>query len=434
MKTARVALIALCLLLLVLPSVAMPFFPSGETDAYGQYLADAPALTDGEGALNPAFDTEFEAWLCDRFAFRTWVLRANALINYRLLRTSPNERVVVGGDDWLYYADTVPDYTGEGRLGDDELEAMAANLAVLSEALARRGARLYVTVIPNKNTVYPEHMPRRYAMRGDGGNIQRLREACSKLPLTWIDLTGPLLEAAGGALPVYYRTDTHWNALGAAIAAKAVLQAMGRDAMDYRVDGETDFCDGDLARLMGAPGAIGESVPAVEPAAQLPEADYTERHLRMEGQGTGALLVYRDSFGTAIGPWLARAYGVTELRWEAPLDGTRPCDDALILICERNLREYLGEPPLMDDGAADELPPDPDSFTDINEDDDFFTDDEIPDPDSFTDIDADDDFFTDDEIPDPYSFTDIEEDDDFFTDDDADASKGGETGRADDGI
>ena len=133
----------------------------------------------------------------------------------------------------------------------------------------------------------------------------------------------------------------------------------------------------------------------------------------MEGQGTGALLVYRDSFGTAIGPWLAQCYGVTELRWEAPLDGTRPCDDALILICERNLREYLGEPPLMDDGAADELPPDPDSFTDIDEDDDFFTDDEIPDPDSFTDIDA---------------------DDDFFTDDDADTSKGGETGRADDGI
>jgi hypothetical protein len=48
MKGARIATVALCMLLLVLPSVAIPIFRSPDSGAENRELADFPALIDGE--------------------------------------------------------------------------------------------------------------------------------------------------------------------------------------------------------------------------------------------------------------------------------------------------------------------------------------------------------------------------------------------------
>ena len=422
MKATRITTVALCILLLVLPSLAMPIFPSGDDSAENRYLADYPTLADEDG-LNPDFDDDFEAWLRDHFALRQQAVRANAQLNYSLLRTSPNSQVIVGDGDWLYFDETVADYTGEGRFTDEELALLSGNLSALADALAERGARLYIAIVPNKNTVYPQYMPGRYAMRADEGNLPLLREACADIDAQWIDLVGPLEAAAAGDRLVYLKTDTHWNALGAAIAADAVLEAMGRANAPWRDAGDTDFHDGDLARLMGLSGVLSESVPDIVPDVPLPEADFGESRVSVEGDGEGTLAVYRDSFGTAIGPWLAGAFERTELRWEYPLDGTIPCDAALVLLCERNLRTYLTEPPIVegeaeaiDAGAEDAA----EEFTDVDED---FFDDADEDDDEFSPIDDGDDIFADDGDEDD-DFEDYGDDDGFFDDAEDDEEAG----------
>lgn len=354
MKAIRIATVALCALLLVLPSLAIPIFGYRDTLS-GQRPVPYPSLDDGDGGLNADFDEDFEDWLDSRLAFREQILAANAIINYRLLRTSPNPDVIAGSGDWLYYAETAPDYTGEGRLTEAELSRIVDNLRTLSEALIQRGARLYVAVVPNKSTIYPQYMPERYVPRSDGGNIERLKAACAGLPLNWIDLVAPLREAASGDTLVYCKTDTHWNALGAAIGADAVLRGMGREGLDWRVDGSEVFYDGDLARLMGLPGRLTEEVPVVHVDAAPAEADFSDHLIRVDGAGEGCLLMFRDSFAIAAGPYLTPVFERTELRWETPLDAGHDCDVALLMIAERNLRDYLLEEPLVapDDDESD---------------------------------------------------------------------------------
>lgn len=350
MKAIRVATVALCALIMVLPSLAMPFFGSGDDLPADQRPVSFPSLSDGEGGLNSDFDREFEAWFNSRFAFRKQVVRAGARLSYGLLRTSPNADVIVGDEGWLYFAETAPDYTGEGGLTEAELDRITENLRMLAEALNARGARLYVAIVPNKSTIYPQYMPGRYAPRTDGGNIARLESACAELPLEWIDLVGPLRAAAAGETLVYLKTDTHWNPFGAATASDAILKAMGRGGLgDWRVDGEVDFSEGDLARLMGLPGGLEERAPVVSLATALPEADYERHVLRVEGEGDGRLLMFRDSFAISAGAYLAQAFEQTELRWESPLDAGHECDAALLMIAERNLREYLLDMPLLDE-------------------------------------------------------------------------------------
>ena len=432
MKTARVAAIVLCMALLILPSAAMPLWGSRQSTAENRVLADYPALLDEEGALNGSFDEDFEAWLCDHFALRSAAVRANALMRYRLLHSSASDQVVAGRGDWLYFSPTVPDFTGEGRLTEDELSAISANLRAFAEAYERQGARVYLAIVPNKSTIYPQYMPERYPMRDTDGNLPLLREACEGLPLTWIDLATPLATAAGGERLVYYKTDTHWNALGAAIAAREVLKATGAQGCGYRESGDAPFSDGDLARLMGLSGALTEQAPEVVPEHALPEADFAQREFSVTGNGTGRLTVFRDSFGTAMGPWLSDAYGRCEMIWKSPLEAGHVADDVLILICERNIREYLlsevdlayEAPEGEDEYVHDEAPVDRAGFVEMDEDDDFFGEDE---DDDFFGEDEDDDFFGEDEDE---AFFDEDEDEEFFDDGDADSAMG----RVNDGI
>ena len=283
MNKARIFAIALCLAIMVLPSAAIPFFRRTQSDAENRMLADDPWLYDSEEGINDDFSRDFEAWLCDHFAFREAFVRANALLNYRLLHTSVNEDVIAGKGDWLYYVESVPDYTGEGRLTDDELEVITENLRAMGETLEENGAKLYVAIVPNKSTVYPEYMPERYPRRGDEGNIALLRDACAELPLTWIDLATPLMEAAGQDL-IYFHTDTHWNDLGASLAARVVLEGMGREAADTRVVGSEAFRSGDLARLMGLNGVLEETVPVVVSDAGLSQEDFSQREIAVDVQ------------------------------------------------------------------------------------------------------------------------------------------------------
>ena len=402
MNKARIVAIALCLAIMVLPSAAIPFFRSTQSDAENRMLADDPWLYDSEEGINSDFSRDFEAWLCDHFAFREDFVRANALLNYRLLHTSVNEDVVAGKGDWLYYVESVPDYTGEGRLTEDELTVITDNLRAMGETLEENGAKLYVAIVPNKSSVYPEYMPDRYPHRGDEGNIALLRDACAELPLTWIDLATPLMEAAEQDL-IYCHTDTHWNDLGASLAARVVLEGMGREAADTHVVGSEDFRDGDLARLMGLAGVLEESVPVVVSDAGLSRQDFSQREITAGGDGEGRLLMFRDSFGTAIAPYLCAAYEGAELFWETPFEVWRACDDALILICERNLRAYLLEDPELepfeesdDAGLFDE---DFEDFEDEDFGDDDFEDDDFEDED-FEDGDFEDDGFEEDDTED----------------------------------
>ncbi len=401
MKTARVAAIVLCMTLLILPSAGMPLWGSRQSTAENRVLADAPVLLDEEGALNEAFDEDFEAWLCDRFALRSAAVRANALMHYRLLHTSASDQVVAGKGDWLYFTPTVPDYTGEGRLTEEELDTITDNLRAFAEAYGARGARVYIAIVPDKNSVYPQYMPDRYPHRADGGNLPLLRQACEALPLTWIDLATPLTEAAEGDRLVYYKTDTHWNALGAAIAAQAVLEATGAPACGYAAAEDAGFSDGDLAQLMGLSGALKEIAPQVAPEHPLPEADYSQREFTLPGNGEGRLTVFRDSFGIALGPWLTDAYERCEMIWRAPIEAGHAADDVLLLFCERNLRDYLlTEPDLeyeaLEDEAEyihDEAPVNRANFVEMDENDDFFGDGEDEEGDFFGEEDEEDGFF-----------------------------------------
>ena len=212
--------IALALLLCLTPSLGLLVF--GESGAAAnQVLAPRPELRDRDGAWNLSVLSDSADWLADHFALRQQLVSLWGRLNAELLRSSPEEQVILGREGWLFFAPTLPDYTGQS-LSEEELEAAASHLARIQAEAESRGARFLFTVAPNKNSLWPEAMPAAYPENHAESSWEKLRPLLDAKGVAYVDLF---------SLPMpYYRTDTHWTAEGAAMAADRLLSVLGRES------------------------------------------------------------------------------------------------------------------------------------------------------------------------------------------------------------
>ena len=146
-------------------------------------------------------------------------------LNSTVFRISAEEQVILGTDGWLYYSSTADDYMGRG-LGDAELRLIARNLSLMQEYAEKCGVEFFFTIAPNKNSLYPEHMPAFIPRAQDASNASRIRPMLDEYGVRYIDLFAPFSDENE---ILYYRTDSHWTDRGAALAADILLSEMKRD-------------------------------------------------------------------------------------------------------------------------------------------------------------------------------------------------------------
>lgn len=212
--------------------------------------ADLPnTLTDfREGRTTIALEKQIDQKLPARGGL---IAFANSL---RLLLTGGGgEQVRVGKSDWLFLTEELRfDSEGSARL------ATRANIiGVAAHRLDLEGVKLVVALVPDKARVHSDHLK---ASHYPEYNLTRYQDAVSAMRahnVTVVDLLEPLSAGAVNA-DVYYRTDTHWNQLGAKIAADTIAKvvqklgvALAPTQFDTLPSGEAVQRPGDLIRLMG---------------------------------------------------------------------------------------------------------------------------------------------------------------------------------------
>jgi len=121
-----------------------------------------------------------------------------------------------------------------------DLEAGAEYFVWLRGELAKEGLGLAILLVPTKFTVYgPLLDPPAAAGRPGPDRLQRLESALRSRGVAVVNLEGPLQSRAREELDrgryVYWRDDTHWNALGMEIAARELVRAI-RDPAGLRPD------------------------------------------------------------------------------------------------------------------------------------------------------------------------------------------------------
>ena len=284
---------------------------------------------------------------------------------YHRLRYSMGDKVfsqvLVGKEGWLEYSSngSLDDYQN-ADISREQLESIRQKLGLLHEELANRGITLIVVIAPNKATIYPEKVSEKIKKINPRSRLDVFMELMRQTDSSYIvDLRPPMAQARQDH-QLYYRTDTHWNALGAYIAYHEIMQALSQtypDLKPYELDQfrwtETDPQPGDLSKIMGA-NFIREPRTALLPKfnsmSDFESVSYpsVSASWALNGQEK-TLIMYHDSFGVALQPFLQHHFKQATyiLNSTAPIashmdwiETARP-DILMIEIVERSL-PYLG--------------------------------------------------------------------------------------------
>lgn len=277
------------------------------------------------------------AWFDGHFAFRAWLVRAQAFLRFQLARVSPLPTVWRGREGWWYYA-------GDGAMEETlnltllspvELDAWCETLQHTADWLRGQGIAYVFVVAPGKQTLYPEFLPEGLHPRGGRTRVDQVVEALrARTSVPVLDLRESLLAAKAGGPALFHQTDTHWNDVGAAIGYRAILRALpavpglappaGPEAFTLTPSPQPG---GDLANMLGLDTTIRETELRLVPR-QPRRARIIEPPTRERGFGVPRLITvvddpalpravfYRDSFGSALIPFLAEHFSRMVALWE----------------------------------------------------------------------------------------------------------------------
>lgn len=368
-KLQKIALFCYCLLffcICALPGAMLFAGNTQEENTENRELAAVPSLIKEDGSFNEAWSSQVQSYVSDHFGFRSALVTADSTLKAKLLHTSAEEDVIIGKNGWLYYTPTVQDYLGNPTVSDLGIANICRNLEMMQDYAAQMNSRLLVTVVPNKSTVYPQYMPANYKPSGVDNNLTRLTQAIADAGLPYCDMA-QALTASAADVQLYHKHDSHWNNTGALCGYRALLDAAGitHTTYDDLAFEESNVWEGDLQRML-FPQSTELDVQHVYPIS------FTYRYLgrykdaddlnidTMQPTGNGALLMFRDSFGEAIIPYLSEHFATAKYSRARPYPmhhlENMQYDLVIAEIVERNISWLQKEAPKHHALTAAEVP------------------------------------------------------------------------------
>lgn len=170
---------------------------------------------------------EYEKHFNDVFGYRDFFIRLRNQIQYSLFGDS--DQVIVGRNGWLADKSSIEvEQRAVDTLSDAQWARLGDRLAHLDRILHQRGIYLLLIPIPIKNTVYPENFPAAAARRPAVTGYAKFTRLLADRGVPFIDVY-KILSQKRRSVPVYYRTDMHWNTVGAATVAAEAVDRLGRE-------------------------------------------------------------------------------------------------------------------------------------------------------------------------------------------------------------
>lgn len=318
-----------------------------------------------------------------------FVSRWTAALLYPIGISTNPKQVIIGKNDWLYlgdlYAKTISDDSRPATTRDIETgKQIGAATEAWNAYLTGKGVKVFQIMIgPNKGSIYPENMPswaKPVLSNPTDSFFSEIGED------HYLDLRAPLLAAKDQHREaLYYKTDTHWNELGAGVAFRAFAEKIEKSAPElkwlseevYELTRVTPRNGGDLANFLRLTTSLLDHEPLINVSSlsvKTTQTDFATKQILFQGgnpkidigalgkpllvTSTGALndkkvLWIRDSFGTLLSPLMAATFSEVLQLYRAEslaqlVDEWKP-DYVFVTVVERDARTlWLAfDPPLV---------------------------------------------------------------------------------------
>lgn len=351
-KRKYLIFIMIAYFMMVLPFVGMIFCPTNETTENIK-LAEWPSVFK-EGGWNENYLSDVGKYFEDHFAFRQELVTINSFLRGNVLRESTTQQVIVGKNDWLYYGGTLNDYQGKNLMSQREIHMLSHNIKLIQQYVESQGSRFVLTVVPNKNSLYNENMPY-YYQKGNESNLKNIVEPFKEEGINYLDLYEIFKEKEE---ILYFQRDSHWNNKGALLAYNALMNYLGKDHETYlNVPYDVEMShEGDLDKMLYPLATTLEKEYVYDKEWNYEYIndvkDNMEEWIETESEGKEeVLLMFRDSFGESLLPFVAEEMGKAYFSRLVPYNLTQVeqynPNYVVIEKVERNLMDFIEKAPIM---------------------------------------------------------------------------------------
>ena len=164
--------------------------------------------------LGVSYTSQYERAYNDNYGFRDFLILAKNQLDFSLFKHSDD--IIIGSNGYLFFRDMLEkDLVQSERITDEQLNTIQENIVGFSELLQQKGIRLVVLLCRDKESIYADHILAPTARRPKKVRSESYVEFFAKQKnILFLDSL-ELLERAKKLTPVYYKTDFHWNTLGA---------------------------------------------------------------------------------------------------------------------------------------------------------------------------------------------------------------------------
>lgn len=336
----------------LIPAAGLIFL--GPSEAAGnEVLSPVPRTTNPDGSFNLDLLPDAADWFSDHFAFRQELVTADSAMKSALFHTSAQPDVTLGQDGWLYYTETLDDFTGADLITQRQAWCAARSLALAQRYVEERGGVFTFTIAPNKISLYPQFAPSGLAP-ADATSAGLLRNQLELQEVHYTDLFEPFLNQNE---VLYHKLDSHWTNKGAALGHDLLLAGLGLEGNAYEKDGTYQLTHrGDLYEMLyPASNRLDKQFEFNSPlefeyASPIRGADDL-RIMTSSGSQNEPLVMFRDSFGNALHSLMAGSFSSAVFSRAMPYNLALMDQTAaryvVVEIVERNLDLLARTPFLM---------------------------------------------------------------------------------------
>lgn len=257
-----------------------------------------------------------------------------------------NARAIEGNNGWVFYKGerSIELYQNKLLYSDEQYKIIKEHLVTQKQWLNAHDVAYFCIIAPNKEDMYGEYLPGIKKLQFQDtdriGLLMKYLEANNAECIPVFPYNALQAAKTHDDNLLYYKTDTHWSELGAYIGYLELMKQVKEQYPNLEILAEDDmsfaktkqYDNGDLANMLGAD--YTEQMKDVHYIVPEPINGWHYEVVEEEKNESGRLdffrtinpngklkvMVFRDSFTTALSPYLSETFHEVLYYWDHNMD------------------------------------------------------------------------------------------------------------------
>lgn len=282
------------------------------------------------------YGKKYESWLNDHFFGREFFIELHRT-HISALCIKGNDNVIRGKDGWIFYKKIMKNYMNSDSTSDALLTKSADYIWDIQNYCQQRGKQFVYFLCPEKHQIYGEHYSRsvRKVKPDDESMVNRFLAVLKNKNINYVYPLDELLEEKKKGNLLYWKNDTHWNAEGAYVGYKALIEKLNhKDVYELNCPAFVNIRKHPVNDITKYPILMGNDLVTMWPNAPQDNHDgymaplVSDKITYSDNNIGGAkllicrnpdkkkkMVIFRDSFTTRMAPYINETFGEVVYIW-----------------------------------------------------------------------------------------------------------------------